>query len=298
MTINRVTQSMLSDRSLGNLQHSLTRLSQIQEHLSTGRVLNRPSDSPADAAAAMRLRSNIGAQQQYARNAEDGLGWLNTLDSTLQGASSQVRRARDLALQGANGASSPAAREALAVEVEQIREGLVATANTTYLGRPIFGGTTAGQVAYRQTAGVAAYVGDGNPVDRTIAEGVTVDVQLSGPAAFGPDGDSVLDHLTALAAALRAGDAAGIQGGIGALGIDGDRVTSALADVGTRTARIEQAALRAGDAELDLTNRLSEIENADLPQTMVELQMQEVAYQAALAATSRVLQPSLVDFLR
>ena len=298
MTLNRVTQSMLTDRSLGNLQQSLTRLSQIQEHLSTGRVLNRPSDSPADAAAAMRLRSNIGAQQQYARNAEDGLGWLNTLDSTLQGASSQVRRARDLALQGANGASSPAAREALAVEVEQIREGLVATTNTTYLGRPVFGGTTAGQVAYLQTAGVASYVGDGNPVIRTVAEGVTVDVQLSGPTAFGPDGDSVLDHLSALASALRAGDAAGIQAGIGALGVDGDRVTSALADVGTRTARIEQAAQRARDAELDLSNRLSEIENADLPQTMVELQMQEVAYQAALAATARVLQPSLVDFLR
>lgn len=298
MTITRVTQSMLTDRSLSGLQGSLGRLAEIQEHLSTGRVLNRPSDSPADAASAMRLRSGIAAQQQYSRNAEDGLGWLNTIDATLQGASTQVRHARDLALQGANGAPSAATREALATEVDQIRASLVAAGNTSYLGRPVFGGTTAGTVAYTDTAGVAAYVADGNPVNRTIAEGVSLDVALSGPAAFGADGDSVFDHLTALSAALRAGDATGIRAGIDALTLDGDRVSSALANVGTRTVRIEQAAQAAKDAELSLTNSLSEIENADLPETMVELQMQEVAYQAALAATARVLQPSLVDFLR
>jgi flagellar hook-associated protein 3 FlgL len=69
MAIGRVTQSMLTDRSLTNLQGGLSRLAEIQEHLSTGRILNRPSDNPADAATAMRLRSAVGAQQQYARNA-------------------------------------------------------------------------------------------------------------------------------------------------------------------------------------------------------------------------------------
>lgn len=298
MTVNRVTQQMLTNHSLAGLQQGLGRLAEIQEHLSTGRVLNRPSDSPADAASAMRLRSGISVQQQYARNAEDGLGWLNTIDATLQGASTQVRRARELALQGANGSPNQATRDALAAEVEQIRAGLVATGNTTYLGRPVFGGTTAGTTAYADAAGVASYVGDANPVNRTIAEGVTIDVQLAGPAAFGADGDSVLDHLGALATALRSGDGAAIRAGIDVLGLDGDRISSALADVGTRTVRVEQAAQRAQDMELDLTNSLSEIENADLPETMVRLQMQEVAYQAALAGTARVLQPSLVDFLR
>ncbi len=298
MTVNRVTQSMLTDRSLSHLQGSLTRLAEIQEHLSTGRVLNRPSDNPADAATAMRLRSGISAEQQYARNAQDGLGWLNTIDSTLQGTNNQLRRARDLALQGANGATGPAAREALAAEVDQIRAGLVSAANTNYLGRPVFGGTTAGTAAYADAAGVATYAGDGYPVNRTVAEGVAVDVQLDGRAAFGADGDNVFDHLTALAAALRSGDVAAVSSSIDVIAADSDRVSTVLADVGTRTLRIEQAATRAADAELTLTNALSEIENTDLPQAMVALQMQEVAYQAALAATARVLQPSLVDFLR
>ena len=298
MAISRVTQSMLTDRSLTRLQGGLTRLAEIQEHLSTGRVLNRPSDNPADTASAMRLRSALGAQQQYARNAQDGQGWLDTIDATLGTAGDAVRRARELALQGANGAASVQSREALATEIDQIRAGLVSTANATYLERPVLGGTTVGRVAYSEAGGVVTFSGDSNPVNRTVAEGVTVDVALAGPAAFGADGDNVFDHLSALSTALRSGDVAGIRTGLDTLKADGDRMVVARADVGARTVRVEQAVLRAGDTELSLTNSLAEIESADLPRTMVELQMQEVAYQAALAATSRVLQPSLVDFLR
>ena len=304
MTITRVTQSMMTERSLTGLQGSLGKLADIQEHLSTGRILNRPSDSPTGTAAAMRLRGAIAQQQQFARNAEDGLGWLNTADATLQSTNDQLRTARDRALQGANAATSPAAREALATEVEQIRAGVLAAANTTYLGRPIFGGTTAGSTAYASAspgAGlpeVVTYTGDGGAVSRTVAEGVSIEVQVDGEAAFGPDGDSVFDHLDALAAALRSGDTAAIRAGVDAVTADMDRVGSALANVGARAVRVEQATVRAADAETGLANSLSEIENTDLPQAMVELQMQEVAYQAALAATARVLQPSLVDFLR
>ncbi|MFC6288154.1 flagellar hook-associated protein FlgL [Nocardioides sp. GCM10027113] len=296
MAISRVTQSMMTERSLSSLQTSLGRLAGIQERISTGRELNRPSDSPTGTTAAMRLRSALADQQQYARNAEDGLGWLNTLDATLRGANDELRRARDLAVQGVNGALGPQAREALATEVEQIRERMLAAGNTTYLGRPVFGGVTNRSVAY--DSGTADWVGTPGSVNRTVADGIVVDVQVAGPKAFGPDGGNVFDHLEQLAADLRAGNIGNVQAHVGALNADMDRVTGALADVGTRAARIEQAVQRAKDAELDLTSSLSEVENTDLPKAIVELQMQEVAYQAALAATSRVLQPSLVDFLR
>ena len=149
-----------------------------------------------------------------------------------------------------------------------------------------------------EAAGVVTFSGDSNPVNRTVADGVTVDVAVAGPAAFGPDGDNVFDHLDALATALRAGDVNGMQTGIGRLAADSDRLVAARAGVGARTNTVETAALKAGDTELSLTNALAEIENADLPKTLMDLKMQETAYQAALAATSRVLQPSLVDFLR
>ncbi|WP_374454263.1 flagellar hook-associated protein FlgL [Nocardioides sp.] len=298
MTIGRVTQSMLTNRSLDRLQSSLTRLSELQEHLSTGRVLNRPSDNPADAASAMRLRSSVGAQQQYARNAQDGIGWLDTLDSTLGTANDLVRRAREVGQQAVSGAVNQDTREALAVEIEQLRSSLLGTANTTYLDRPVLGGTTAGAAAFSEAGGVVTYAGDANPVKRAVAEGVVVDVAVAGPAAFGPDGDNVFDHLTALAAAVRTGSTSAIQAGVSALEGDGSRLVVARTDVGARADRVEQAGIRAGDTELSLTNALSEIENTDLPLATVQLKMQEVAYQAALAATSRVLQPSLLEFLR
>ncbi len=294
--ITRVTQNMMSERSLAGMQMGLTRLAKVQEQVSTGRILNRPSDSPIDAASAMNLRKGLDDQQQFVRNTADGLAWLNTADSTLSSMSLQIRKARELGLQGANsGALSADARNAVATEIEGIREGLIKDANTTYLNRPIFGGITAGAKAY--DAG-GAFVGEAGAVTRTVANGVRIDVNVDGPTIVGPNGANLFDDLTALAAAIRAGDSAATATGLDALKTGLSRVTNALSDVGSRTVRVEMAEQAALDAELSLRTSLSEVENTDLPKALMELKLQETAYQAALASTARVMQPSLIDFLR
>lgn len=296
MATTRVTQNMMSHHSVDSLRSSLSRLSKIQERLSTGRVLNRPSDSPTDTTSAMRIRSTIADVKQYNRNATDGNGWLGMIDAALTTAGGQVMRARDLALQGANeGVAGQTARDSLAAEVDQIREGLITTANTAFLGRPVFGGVTAGTKAYDATG---TYIGTPGAVNRTVAEGTTVQVNVDGDAAFGAAGSSVFDHLTALATALRVGDQATISASIDALEVDRDRITTAQTEIGSRQNRVEAALTAAGDDELRLTGSLAEVESADLPRTIVDLQLQQVAYQAALGATARVIQPSLLDFLR
>jgi len=296
MAIQRVTQNMLTHRSVGALQTGLSRLAKLQEQMSTGRILNRPSDSPTDTTSAMRIRSSMADVKQYGRNANDGNGWLGQIDSALTGFNDQVMRARDLALQGANeGGMGPTAREALAAEVDQIRGGLIDTANTNYLGRPVFGGVTAGPKAYDASG---TYVGTAGAVNRTISEGSMIRVDVDGQQAFGATGSSVFDHLSALSTALRAGDQAGIRASITALSADRDRITTTQTDVGTRQIRVESAIQAASDNELKLSTALSNVENADLPKVIVDLQMQQTAYQASLAATARVMQPSLLDFLR
>lgn len=296
MSIGRVTQRMLTEGSLDNLQRGLGRLAKVQEQLSTGRVINRPSDNPTGTTASMRLRSSLADQAQYSRNAQDGLGWLTQVDSALESVTSTVKRARDLALQGANAsASGTVAREALAVEVEGLRAELVSRANTRYLDSPVFGGVTAGTQAYDAAGNYVGTLGD---VNRRIADGVTVKVDVDGPSVFGDGATSVFAELDALATALRAGDQAGISAAINTLNARGDTVTSARTAAGARYQRLEQADQIAFDAGISLKNQLSTIENADLAETTVDLKLQEVAYQAALAATSRVTQPSLLDFLR
>jgi flagellar hook-associated protein 3 FlgL len=296
MTISRVTQGMMMDRSYLSLQTGLSRLAKTQEQLSTGRILNRPSDSPTDTTAAMRMRASLADETQYARNTGDGLGRLGQSDLTLQTMVGQVGRARDLAVQSVNGLNqNPAAREALAVEIEQLRASLLDGANATYLGRPIFGGVVAGAAAYDDSG---AFVGVPGAVQRTIGKDVKVAVNIDGPDAFGPAGANLFDTLTALAESVRAGSTETTQTHVAALDTHRNRMTSALAEIGSRTNRLERASQSAKDAVLDLTSSLSEVENVDLARATMDLKMQEVAYQAALASTARLVQPSLADFLR
>ncbi|QWC84745.1 hypothetical protein KLP28_14435 [Nocardioidaceae bacterium] len=295
MGISRVTHTMLTQRSVDRLQGSLGRLADAQEKLSTGKVLNRPSDSPADTAAAMRLRAGLRQQAQFERNASDGLGWLAQTDSTLQSMTSQLQRAHQLAIAGANtGGLSVAGREAIATELEVLRSSLIATANQTYLDRPVLGGTTAGGVAVNPDGSVA---GDSGAVVRTIGEGIKVRVNLDATQVVGPGGQ-IFTQLAALANAVRAGDTTAIGEGITAVKAGVERVVTAQADAGTRYAQVEKAYQQSTDIEISLRTRLSDIEDADLAEASIEVSTQEVAYQAALASTARVIQPSLLDFLR
>ncbi len=296
MAITRITQNMMTRDSLASLQANLARTAKLQEQMSTGRVINRPSDSPTGAAAAMRLRDDLSATGQYQRNAQDGVSWLGIIDNTLTSVTDQTREARDTALQGASaGASGQGVRDGLAGTIDELRKSLLADANTTYLGRPVFGGTTAGTVAYDASG---AFVGTNTPVTRNVADGVTIRVDADATAVFGAAGDDVFSHLADLSTALRAGDQAGIQAGIDHMNKDLDRLATAHAEVGTRAARVDAAVQTGADTELRLKSSLSNVENADLPKVIVDLQMQQTSYQAALAATSRVMQPSLLDFLK
>src|SRR3546814_20944900 len=112
------------------MEANSARAARLNETLASGRRLRRPSDSQTCTSAAMRVRAEAAANKQFAANAQDGIGWLGQLDTTLASMTSQVRRARELALTGANdGAMSPASREALAVEVDQLRESLITQAD-------------------------------------------------------------------------------------------------------------------------------------------------------------------------
>ncbi len=296
MVIQRVTQNMITDRSMVNLHGSMARLSRTQEQLSTGRVINRPSDDPVGTTSAMRLRSSLAQVAQHQNNAEDGAGWLAMADTTLTGSTELVRRAKELAIQGGNGSNGPQAMAALGKEVAQLRDALLAAANTTYLGRPIFGGVTSGATAYDASG---TYVGtSGAGVMRTVATGSRIRVDQDAQAAFGPATGDVFADLAKLSNDLTAGNVTGIRDGLTALDAGLERLTSALADVGTRANRLDRAIEAAKNTTITLTQNLTEIENVDLAAATVQLKMQEVGYQAALGATSRVIQPSLLDFLR
>ena len=147
MSISRVTGRTMSNTALRGLQSSLGRTQDLQNQLSSGRRVNRPADDPAAAAASMKLRTERAASVQYQRNVEDSTGRLNMADSALTQISDRIRRAQELVLSANNGAIGAESRAAIAQELSSITSEVVDLYNTRWLGRPVFGGTTAGDVA-------------------------------------------------------------------------------------------------------------------------------------------------------
>lgn len=290
----RVTQRSLTAGVGKNLQAATNRLQTLQQQLSSGKSVQRPSDAPAAAVAALRYRADIRRAEQLKRNADDAQGWLDSTDRALTGGISVLNRARELALQGNNGSMGVADRAAIAEEVDGLRASLLAVGNTTYLGRPVFGGTATATQAY---SAAGAYLGDAGTITRGVAPNVAVRANLTGPEAFGPSGADAFAALTALADHLR-NDPSQITADITALDGSLRTMTDAVASVGARAKQVDDMRLRVDDGIVQSTNGLAEVESVDLPATIIELQLQEVAYQAALGATARVIQPSLMDFLR
>lgn len=295
----RITQRSVSRTMMDGLQSNLGRMQKLQEQLSSGKQVSRPSDSPVRTSEAMQFRSELRRGEQYVRNADDGLAWLGTADAVLTSSLGMAQRARALTLTGMNDTSSIEARRALAEEMDTLRDGLIGVANTRYLNRPLFGGNGNVPDAYNPAG---AYQGDDGEVKRTIAAGTQVPVNVTGTAVFGPDTEDshMFNVLAGLRDALRADpvDHAVLDEGLGNLDKAIDRVVTTLGQVGARSNRVETMRSTAEDQLISLANSLSEAEDIDLPKTIVDLQLQEVAYKAALGATARVVQPSLLDFLR
>lgn len=304
-TIGRVTHFTVRNSTLNNVQANLQKMADLQAQMSSGKKINAASDDPSGTADVLRLQGEQRQLAQYDRNASDGEAWLTTINDALTTSLSTLRKARDLTVQGGNGALGQNSRIALAQEIEGLRDNLLAQANTTYLGRSVFAGTTAGAAFTDGTPPAAPgdplpYTFSGNGVDgtvtRTVASGTNIRVDSSGAAVFGEGTDSVFALLDSISATLRAGGDPSDQ----LTAIDGhlDAMTTEIASVGARQNQIDAAQDLIAQSQLTATTRLSAVQDIDLAQIILDLGSQEVAYKGALAAGAKVLQPTLLDFLR
>jgi flagellin-like hook-associated protein FlgL len=292
----RITQKAIALTSLQGLNRNLDAVGKLQEQLTSGRKINKPADSPTGTNRAMQTRSDQAATDQYQRNITDAKSWMEQSDTVLQTMINQARRVRDLTVQGINtGSQSAASQQALATEVSSLRESLLALANTSSAGRPLFGGTTSGPAAY--DAG-GNWVGrGGTPVERRISDTERVRIDLIGPEAFGPaGGNDLFKVVNDIATDLTANPTA-LSGHLTDLDSVMNGMLTAVASIGARSARIERAESVISDRVLTLQSQLASTENVDLPSTIMNLQMQQTGYQAALSATAKSLTPTLVDFL-
>ncbi len=299
----RITSETMVMRSLDRLQTRLSTYERTQSELSTGKRILQPSDDPSGSRRAMSLRSSMRAREQEVKNASDATGWLHAADSNLQSALERLSRARELATRAASQAGE-GERHALAAEIEQITEEIAGIANATHLDRPLFGGFSDGAaVTFDEGTGTWEARGAGDEVTRRLSDTEKVRVNTTaaewlGFDADGTGGDDLLTFLGGLADTVRAGPASAVGDKLGDLQVATDNVAAKLAEIGTATNRVDAAKARAEDLLLTLRTELSDVEDVDIAEGVMELQVQEVAYEATLAAIGRSLPPSLVGFLR
>ncbi len=295
----RVSNEEVYRTVLNNLFAATRRMEKLQDQVSSGRRIRRPSDDPAGASIALGHRVNLSLNGQHQRSSQDAVARLNASEAALATATSALQRARELAISAGSPSASAAQLLALGTEVNQVLESVVQTANSNFAGTYIFAGQKTMTPAFSTTVvgglvTAVTYQGDGGPLTREVSTGVRVDINVLGDQVF----SNLIASLITLRDALNAGDGVGAMAEIANLDTGLDVVLEARGTLGAKTNAVEAVQVRLLESNVQLKTEKAEIEEIDVPDIVVQLTAQENVYQAALAATARVIGPSLLDFLR
>jgi len=299
----RVTQGMMVTRSLNDLNYQTRRLLKLQEQLSTGLKVNNPSDDPLAARRAVNIRGIISKQEQYINNVSSTGQLLLESTTSLQTVISALQRVRELTLQGANGTNSQVQMNQVAIEVNQLLESVFVEANHQTNGRYVFGGTrtlnapfVATRDANNQITSVT-YEGNNEDIEVAVTDGISVKINETGQRAFLSTQD-VIKTLIDVRDNLLAGDKTSLQTErLTELTDAQNQLLISVAALGATQNRMDSLTSNGEDYVQQLRVALSDSIDADYAETVVNLNAQTNAYQAALNPTARVIQPSLLNFL-
>jgi flagellar hook-associated protein 3 FlgL len=310
----RVTQSMLNTQLLRNITNNMSRMNTLQNQLSTGMKINKPSDDPVGITFALRYRSELQANDQYAENVSSTLSQLQYADTTVGQAGDVMQRFRELLVTGANGTYEQTSLDAMQIEIKQLYNQMIEIGNSQFNGKQMFNGELTGTKPYPTTAideavdlnadppKLKAYqtATDNQTVKYELSSGMTLGFSMTGNAIFGdalsatatPEEQAASDNAFMLLQRaydmLGSGDQEGIQKLIGQVDTRLDQILTAREII---SSRLE-------DIDLNLQTVRAKTEDADMSQVITQMKTEENVYQASLSVGAQLIRPSLVDFLR
>lgn len=313
---------MITNNFLYSLNKSLERQAAIQEQLSDGKAIHRPSDNPIKAIRALRFNTNLNMNEQYTQNVKDALSWMETSDGSLQDISSITARAKELVIQAV--APNPTeSSQAIGKELDGLINQLVQIGNTKIGDRYVFAGQqdkTEPFVTVKDANGLVArveYKGDENQISMPIQPGLvdpTRDsINLTGTDVFGsvvtlaaPDpnpGDSVkfFDDLIKMRDQLLSGqpDLEYLsKTGLANIETGRDTTLRAHTSLGARMSTYEMAQSLLEGQNITITDDVAANEDIDVSKTIIDFKNSENVYKMALSVGARIMPPSLVDFLK
>ncbi|MDO7906563.1 flagellar hook-associated protein FlgL [Paenibacillus sp. JX-17] len=305
----RITNNMLSSQLMLNLNRNAERMNTTQEQLATGRKINRPSDDPVGITYSLRYRSELSSNEQYQKNVDSAVSWLDYSDTVLGQANDVMQRLRELTVQASTDTNPQSALDSINKEIGQLREQMVDIGNSQLNGKYIFNGQTYDIKPYdfpmnadgtHNITGATLKETDTGYVNFSVGDSVVLPINQTGNEVFGnkTDSDNIFVIFDKITTALSAGKTADVGAQLEQIDSRIEKILKSRSEVGAKSNRVELMQSRLGDMETNLTSLQSKTEDADYAELIMQSKIQENIYNASLSAGSKIIQPSLVDFLR
>ena len=308
----RITNSMMITRTMRNQNTNLEKMNKWNHDLSTLTNLHKPSDDPIRVSRTLRLESDISMNIQYKDNIESAKSWLEKTESAFNEINSVYQSIRELAVQGANGVLKGEDTQKIAQEIKELKNHLIQIGNDTYLGRHIFTGY---QTDKKLLNDDGSYNAGTNPdeidfatlkdeiIQYKVGDSQHIDVNITGDRVFGsPVGSGNKPQLFAdiddLLTALDKGNHEDGSASIAKMDEQLKVLLQVRGEVGAKVNMIDVMSERMFDVNVNLKDLLSKTRDTDVAETQIQLVTAEAVYRASLAVTARIIQPTLVDFLR
>jgi flagellar hook-associated protein 3 FlgL len=288
----RVTNKMMADNVIAQLFRQREQMVRTQENITTGKRVNRPSDDPAGIGSILSYRTTISGLDQYKENISNAKLHINTVDDVLGMVSDLLRDAKEIAYD-----TDPAMRAEMAEQVAAIRAQVLQMANYQIDGKYLFSGDASRTEPFNSTTWL--YNGDTGTKDTIVGDNMQIAITADGSSIFGPDGTNVFDILNDLESALTALPVVPTDITDQISNLDGaiDRITTVRARNAGVYQRLEATENHYNYFKVNVQDMLSNAEDADIAEAIVNFQVQKTTYESTLASSSMIIQKSLIDFL-
>ena len=290
---------MMSQGMQDRIQRLSEHLMNLNEKIASGKVLNRPSDNPTALVDSMTIKTSLSQIEQYQEGIQTGVSWLNLRESALTNIEEVVARAIEIGTQMGSDNQSADTRASAATEVGQLLEEAIAQANVELGGNYIFSGYRLKTTPFTATVvgGIetAQYHGDTNDFQLQIGKDDTVVVGRNGQTTLMDS--NLFTALGTLKKALEDNDGAAIRQQLDQLKSARDYLDNEIADTGAKGNRLDLKGAVWSSLTIDLKERLSDVEDADLTEMITELKQKELAYQVAMMSSVRLSELSILNYL-
>ncbi len=309
----RITNGMILDNYLKNLNRNMGSMVNLQNQMSSGKRVSKLSDNPVDAVSILQYRVKLYKGEQYKENVDKGLTWLEQTESSVMELNEVLKSAYETAVEAANDYMTQEDKAAAAELIGQLRDHVVTIANAQSGDKYLFGGYNTNKAPFTvDSSGKLLYNGldladasnpalideRGTSIEYEVGFNLKMNIAVNGAELVGTGEDSVYTILDNLYNALNSdAPAEELSGYTSQLLAGQSRALSVAADIGGRVNRLELISNRYEEDNLMYTDMKSKIEDVDQAEAIMNYKMAEFVYNAALQVGSKIIQPSLVDFL-